>query len=708
MNKWQLVGAAIVSSLLVLLSAPWVRAVDPTPSAPVTVTVVDPVYNPIGGGVLNGVDDATCRDIAFSFNAVVFVKYVRPDGSLIGYSSNFDFSVEAVNPSPNTTDQTGKAWQERWNKDKNQTIFQEDIVRGPGPVDLSVRRSGTTQLPGQGNMCTSPTEAQAGRVGAYAFRNGTNKAAYANNGSLGLASINQGNDSSGFTFTMKGDPKDVPIGKKGAWRQATYTQKPFGETHANGLNRRYVALEFKYELEDAPTQDFNLTPKATVSPAIVEQSDSATYTYLVTNTASASPATRWATASIHVKAGVDIGPALNYPGGFRDSNAGSIEAIADSVVDALGGKEKATRGDDIRTGDGTFPGSAIVPDSALIPADAPIGDKFCRVMILAQPTPSPEPKFRVTPLACATVGVKPSVQVNGGDVSVGRAFAGDPSAIADNESTIITNTSMSEGKTFGSWGEYAASAPGNIVGFGTQSGLAAGATFPDPFGWSGLTFANTATNGEYGHFSPSTGLGTIPDIASVVRSLSPAPQALAGALGKEPARGSYVYKPTGDVTIEQSAIPAGHSIFVYAPGATITIKGNITYTADELKSVTDIPQVLLIGGKINIDPGVAQVDAWLIAPGTPGVVDTCAVSDTIKTPLSTKECNQQLMINGPVMAHQLWLRRTARTITTGEHAERTPAELINLRPDVYLWADNQPGAEKRLLTTYSKELAPRF
>ncbi len=709
MNRWRLVlGVVTVSSLCVLLHAPWVHAADPTPNAPVTVTVVDPVYNPIGGGVLNGADDATCRDIAFSFNAVIFVKYVRPDGSLIGYSNNFDMSVEAINPSPDASDQGGKAWQERWNKDKSQTLFQEETLRGPGPVDLSVRRSGTTQLQGQGNACVSPTEPQAGQVGAYAFRNGTDKAPYHNNGSFGLASINQGKYSSGFTFTMKGDPKDVPIGKKGTWRQASYIQKPFGETQTNGLNRRYMAIEFKYELEDAPTQDFNLVPKVTASPTIAEQADSVTYTYTMNNTATNSPDTQWATASVHVKAGTDIAPALNYPGGYRDSGIGSIEAVVDSVIESLGGKDKATRGDDIRIGSGTFPGSAIVPDSAIIPNDAPIGDKYCRLLIVVQPTAKPEPKYRLTPLACATVGVKPSIQVNGGDVSVGRAFAGDVNALADNESMIVTNTSMSEGKTFGSWGEYAASAPGRIVGFGTQSGLAKGAAFPDPFSWNGLTLSNTSVGGEFGRFASSSGLGTIPDIASVVRSLSPSPQAFNATLGKEPARGSYVYKPEADITIDQSSIPAGHSIFVYAPDHVITIKGNITYTSDELKQVGDIPQVLLIADRIKIDPSVGQVDAWLIAPGKQGVIDTCGVSDDIKTPLSTKECNQQLTINGPVMAHQLWLRRTARTITTGENGDRTPAELINLRPDVYLWADNQPGAEKRLLTTYSKELAPRF
>ena len=688
------------------------HATDPTLSAPVTVTVVDPLYSPIGGGLLNGTDAATCRDIGFSFNAVVFVKYVKPDGSLIGYSNNFDFSVQAINPYQNANDDLGKAWQQRWTGSKSMTIYTEGEGKGPGPVNFSVRRTGDAAPYGQGNMCQSPTSPESGNVAAYAFRNGTDKAAYSNNGSFGLSSLGYTKYSAAFTFAMQGTPKDIPAGKSGKWRQATYTQQPFGETQNNDLNKRYVAIEFKYELSDSdtPTGAYNLVPKTTANPAVAEQSDSAFFQYQVANSATTSPAINWTTAGIKVNAGVPVDKVTQYTNGFADSGASSADGIINDIIGQLGGTNNATNLDSTQTGSGTFPGTTIPQDGILIPTDARVGDKYCRVLILSSPT-SGGAAYRYSSLACITVGLKPSLEVYGGDVSVGRAFVGDDADIADNESGIVTSTSMKDGKTYGSWTEYMASAPGQISGFGTKSGLAGGALAFDSLAWSGLTLANVPDAGktQLGYFAPASSTGTIPDVSSVVASIAASTASFETTLGKEPERGEYVYRPQGDVTINSSTIPAGHSIFVYAPTATITIKGDIHYTDDALSGVADIPQVILIANRIHVDQAVGHIDAWLIASGKDGVIDTCAVSDTIATPLTTSMCNGQLTINGPVMAHQLWLRRTAR----GDRPDKdgggkTPAEIVNLRPDVYLWANNQPGAEKRLLTTYTKELSPRF
>jgi hypothetical protein len=132
----------------------------------------------------------------------------------------------------------------------------------------------------------------------------------------------------------------------------------------------------------------------------------------------------------------------------------------------------------------------------------------------------------------------------------------------------------------------------------------------------------------------------------------------------------------------------------------VTIAGNIDYAGTGLASLRDIPQLVIIAKNINIQQSVTNVDAWLIASST---VNTCSNSGA---KLSGDICKELLTIHGPVVADKLVLNRTAGS-GTGP-ASGDPAEIINLRPDAYLWAQLVASGSGKAETVKTVELPPRF
>jgi hypothetical protein len=164
------------------------------------------------------------------------------------------------------------------------------------------------------------------------------------------------------------------------------------------------------------------------------------------------------------------------------------------------------------------------------------------------------------------------------------------------------------------------------------------------------------------------------------------------------------------ITISAKNIAKGQWMVINAPNAEVTITGDIKYANGPFQSIGDIPQVVIIAKNIHIASGVRQVDAWLIAQGSTaagtGILDTCAISNSYTTRLTVNVCNAPLTVNGPVMAQQLWLRRTGGSgldDTSGD-----PAEVFNLRPDAYLWGYARASTSGRVQTVYTQELPPRF
>jgi hypothetical protein len=137
---------------------------------------------------------------------------------------------------------------------------------------------------------------------------------------------------------------------------------------------------------------------------------------------------------------------------------------------------------------------------------------------------------------------------------------------------------------------------------------------------------------------------------------------------------------------------------------TVTITGDITYE-DGYNSVSELPQLVIRAKNIVVASDVTAVNAWLIAEE--GYVSTCdAVDGTAWLEgIRNDTCDKQLRINGPIVADKLYLRRTYG----GQKGEiGTPAEILNLRPDTYLWAHGISQDSGAIKTTYLKELPPRY
>lgn len=152
-------------------------------------------------------------------------------------------------------------------------------------------------------------------------------------------------------------------------------------------------------------------------------------------------------------------------------------------------------------------------------------------------------------------------------------------------------------------------------------------------------------------------------------------------------------------------------------------------------SAAKLPQVLIFADNISIAENVTRVDAWLIAQD--GEINTCAehtpnsvVAKDARQRFADGNCDKTLMINGPIYAYDLVLPRTAGAAhgyspsnpsdvlyrqfgavgnaNDANLGSATPAEIFNLRADVYLWAYNQAQRYSEAIVTYKRELAPRY
>lgn len=292
--------------------------------------------------------------------------------------------------------------------------------------------------------------------------------------------------------------------------------------------------------------------------------------------------------------------------------------------------------------------------------------------------------------SCVKVGKKPKIQVWGGDVAV--------------RGSIMTATTKKDSGVFGSWVEYGALSVGTNILFGSGAGLV-DQTSGQQRDWSKLTFANSKTSGNaFGlyttSFRPQPLIAQYFSNGKVEASYDKTRSMDENAFVTGD---SVVVRTTDNLDLSAGTLPKGRSLIIVASG-TVTIKGNLDYANGAMTSVRDIPQLVIIADKIDIEANVTNVDAWLVtANGTTGVINTC--SDLVGD-LSGKVCDRQLTVHGPVLAGKLLLKRTAGSGTGAQSGD--PAELFNTRPDAYLWAQLVAVGSGRAETVDVVELPPRF
>lgn len=488
-----------------------------------------------------------------------------------------------------------------------------------------------------------------------------------------------------------------------------------------------------------PGDSFSLSPEVTNTPggSTDDGSASATFSYNVDSTipSGLTSSSGWKIEKLVVPKGQSSNGLMfgdegscGYNGSNPNKSVMHCDGIAgcEQLTTYIGGTGGGRSCDNVASGTNVFGHGANSLDqyagdalSATLDDTYPIGTKICFVLIVHKPTQKATPLDRASRASCLVIGKRPSVQIHGGDLRVGRSFMTDSVAsTGDSEDVpplarIDTSVSVkSDGKTYGSWVEYGAFAPGEIKGFGSMSGLAGGYPSVQPDGqqfWSKLTFANVQN--QFGYFTDNN-QGTIPDYASAILAGRDVVDDLTAVDDLELKSGdnrSGVYeKLQGDLTISDSTLGKNETVVVNVPNGVVTIAGNIAYDDGPYESIAEIPQLIIIAKTINIKPDVVNVDSWLIANNasdgntTGGTITTCDDPAT----LTVNVCDQQLRINGPIIAHQLSLRRTGGADSEERRAES--AETINLSGASYLWAQSEGQSSVRAQTTLTTELPPYF
>ena len=259
---------------------------------------------------------------------------------------------------------------------------------------------------------------------------------------------------------------------------------------------------------------------------------------------------------------------------------------------------------------------------------------------------------------------------------------------------------------YGSWGEYgiitngkadSASGAGLSSSFNGRSGVT-------PRDYNKLTFANIP---KFGNFSST---GSVPDNFTLP-SVRGARGNISGNVDVNSlASGEY---NAGNVTLTGSKLSVGKSIVIKSSGV-VRISGDLLYT--DTNDVRQLPQLIIYAKNIIIESSVGEVNAWLITQKD-GYVSTCGVVISAGgwlSGVSESSCGKQLKVNGPIKTGHLFLRRTYG----GKHASSakndpnmhpgTPAEIINLRADTYIWAYNNYRNTGAISTMNIRELPPRY
>lgn len=365
----------------------------------------------------------------------------------------------------------------------------------------------------------------------------------------------------------------------------------------------------------------------------------------------------------------------------------------------------------------TYTGSSNVDDMR-------VGTRVCYAMSVTKYAASTG-GWRHSQLYCLTVIKQPNVHVTGGDLFVGRGSATNAPRISE---VTTANPAIEGGRYYGSWAEYAVVPSGIVTRMASGSGYVGGATSKDLCNLSILTFTNmrrsatgvntctTTTIGGYVH-----GSSTVPNVANrfKIDATTPRLSSSSGpAVNIANLNGLYT---TNDTTLSiSSSAPIGEvspgigrSIIINAPNATVNITGSINYSTAPITAVRGIPQVLIIAKNIVISNAATKVDSWLVAVGSDntatgvqgGVINTCGDVANVNQLRSTN-CNNKLVVNGPIIANHLLMRRTFAGTTAANIGEA--AETFNLRADAYIWAASYAPGTGRLPTVNVKELPPRF
>ena len=409
-----------------------------------------------------------------------------------------------------------------------------------------------------------------------------------------------------------------------------------------------------------------------VSPAAMAPGDDATFQPVISATQNASPITVNCSITRTV-----------YPAGGGSNSLGS------QPCQTTGGDNNITigAGASVQLRQNTYDA----------PDDIPVGSRVCDVITITNPSgagyynsyPADQ-----TAEACVRIAKSPYVHFTGGDVWAGGGFAAVAPGTCVNNADIRTVTRGQaldgDGSRPGSGTTYAAFALGRITSFGSGSmGQVTSTGLGD--NW---TFANTNT-ANLGFFNSGQHC-----IADYVNTYQAAP-VIAGTNVNIGGTASGAWRVNGDANFVGASMGAGAQR-VYLVNGNVTINSSLTYPAN-FSGGGQIPSLVIIAtGDIRVDAAVTQLDGIFISRGT---FYTCYPKTE---PATTGTCGSRLTINGSVSANRVDLFRTAGAEGNSPADQKSPAEVFNLSPEVYLRNALNQTTDVTITTSQVRELPPRF
>jgi hypothetical protein len=141
----------------------------------------------------------------------------------------------------------------------------------------------------------------------------------------------------------------------------------------------------------------------------------------------------------------------------------------------------------------------------------------------------------------------------------------------------------------------------------------------------------------------------------------------------------------------------------------VVIDGDLNkQVAKAMTTLNGVTGVIILAENVYLTDSVKYVDATIIADK----VNTCAFKSSDPTrelrmsDLNANVCNQSVIFDSPVITKRLILNRTAGAINGTGSIVR--AEVFNLNTGNYLWSFGQMSRYNQAVTTYSRELPPRY
>ncbi|MCR5572251.1 MAG: hypothetical protein K6F57_00545 [Candidatus Saccharibacteria bacterium] len=137
----------------------------------------------------------------------------------------------------------------------------------------------------------------------------------------------------------------------------------------------------------------------------------------------------------------------------------------------------------------------------------------------------------------------------------------------------------------------------------------------------------------------------------------------------------------------------------------------ISQSDPDLTNISQARQIIILADNVLITHKVKRVDALIITNN----INTCAyssyanfISGTMAEigKISANQCNDAITFTAPVITKSITLNRTAGSDSGTGTIKR--AEIFYLGMENYLWSFNQMTRYNQAITTYSRELPPRY